>query len=97
MQPADKNASHTWTFLSNHSHVLLCLHRSPDCVLREVALEVGITERAVQKIVSEMEAGGVLTRTRVGRRNRYTINKNCKLRHPIEAHRRVADLLEFVN
>ncbi len=90
------NTSDSWTFFSNHAHVLLCLHRNPDSVLRQVALEVGITERAVQKIVAELEAANVLKRTRVGRCNRYTIRKNAKLRHPIESHRSVADLLEFV-
>lgn len=65
-------------------------------MLREVAVKVGITERAVQRIVSELESGGVVERTRVGRRNRYTIRKDVHLRHPIEAHRSVADLLEFI-
>ena len=89
--------SDSWTFFSNHTHVLLCLCKDPDCVLREVALKVGITERAVQRIVAELEEGGVVERTRVGRRNRYTIRDDVKLRHPIEAHRSVADLLEFIN
>jgi len=86
----------SWTFFSNHAHVLLCLHRDGDKVLRDVAVEVGITERAVQKIVSELEAGGILKRAKVGRRNRYSINKRVKLRHSIEAHRSVGDLLKFV-
>ncbi|MEM9157697.1 MAG: winged helix-turn-helix domain-containing protein [Verrucomicrobiota bacterium] len=88
--------AHQWTFFSNHSHVLLCLHRDGDSILREVAVEVGITERAVQKIVAELEEGGILTREKVGRRNRYTINRRARLRHPIEAHRSVGDLLKFV-
>ena len=87
----------SWTFLSNHTHVLLCLYRDPDCLLREVALEVGITERAVQRILAELEAAGVVKRKKVGRRNRYSIKKTVKLRHPIEAHRNVSDLLDFVN
>ena len=90
------NTSDSWTFFSNHAHVLLWLYDNPDSVLREVALKVGITERAVQKIVAELETANVLKRTRVGRCNRYAIRKSAKLRHPIESHRSVADLLEFV-
>ncbi len=89
--------SSSWTFFSNHAHVLLCLHRDPDILLREVAVQVGITERAVQKIVAELEEAQVVKRQRVGRRNHYRIRKSSKLRHPIESHRTVADLLEFVH
>jgi len=85
-----------WTFLTNHSHVLICLALQPDMLLREVAQKVGITERAVQKIVLELEEGQVLTRTRVGRRNHYTIIEGRSLRHPVEGHRRVKDLLDMV-
>lgn len=86
-----------WTFFSNHAHVLLSLYLGGDKVLRDVALEVGITERAVQGIVSDLEAAGILTRTKEGRRNRYTINRRVKLRHAIEAHRSVGDLIDFVS
>lgn len=93
-QPVGKPAG--WTFLTNHSHVLICLALDPDVLLREVADRVGITERAVQKIVHELEEGGVLVRTKVGRRNRYTIKESRALRHPVEGHRRVRDLLDMV-
>ncbi|MFN3168078.1 MAG: helix-turn-helix transcriptional regulator [Phycisphaeraceae bacterium] len=86
----------SWTFLTNHSHVLICLALDPELLLREVAERVGITERAVQKIVHELEEAGVLTRTKVGRRNRYTIKEGHSLRHPVEGHRRVRDLLDMV-
>lgn len=86
----------SWTFFSNHTHVLLCLYKDADSRLRDVALEVGITERAVQRIVAELEEAGVVKRERVGRRNHYRINKRSKLRHPIESHRSVSDLLDFV-
>ena len=86
----------SWTFLTNHSHVLICLALDPDMLLREVAAKVGITERAVQKIVLELEEGGVLVRTRVGRRNQYTIKEGRALRHPVEGHRQVRDLLDMV-
>lgn len=82
-----------WTFLTNHAHVLVCLAREPDAVMREVALKVGITERAVQKIIADLEAAGVLERTRHGRRNRYRIDMDAPLRHPLEGRARVRDLL----
>lgn len=87
------NAAGSWTFLTNHSHVLLCLAAEPDARLRDVAAAVGITERAVQHIVADLAAAGVLERTREGRRNRYAFNPDAALRHPIEAHRRVQDLM----
>lgn len=85
-----------WTFLSNHTHVLVCLARDPDQVLREVAQQVGITERAVQRIVAELEAGGVVRRRREGRRNHYELNLDAPLRHPLERHCTVGELLRSV-
>jgi DNA-binding transcriptional ArsR family regulator len=85
-----------WTFLSNHGHVLVCLAQNPDARLRDVAQAVGITERAVQKIVSDLEAAGVVERERDGRRNRYRLHTERPLRHPIEAHRTVGALLGMV-
>lgn len=82
-----------WTFLTNHGHVLVCLARSPDLRLRDVAALVGITERAVQRIVADLEAAGYLTRHRSGRQNEYEINREKALRHPVEAHQTVATLL----
>jgi hypothetical protein len=94
-RPAGPTPGAPWTFLTNHSHVLLCLVQDPDVVLREVARRVGITERAVQKIVGDLIAGGVLQRDKVGRRNHYRIHRSVPLRHPIEAHRTVADILRL--
>lgn len=91
-----KQTEHHWTFLTNHSHVLLCLAEDPDLVLREVAAKVGITERAVQMIVADLTGAGVLVRERVGRRNRYRIHGRQPLRHPVEAHRQVSDILRLV-
>ncbi|MCA9705237.1 MAG: winged helix-turn-helix transcriptional regulator [Myxococcales bacterium] len=82
-----------WTFLSNHAHVLICLARDPDARLRDIAERVGITERAVHRIVSELEDGGVITRTRTGRRNHYEIDPNASMRHPLESTRTVGSLL----
>jgi len=86
-----------WTFLSNHAHVLICLAAEPDLVLREVAGRVGITERAVQNILSDLEAEGLVERTREGRRNRYQLLLDSPLRHPLEAHRSVRELVDLVN
>lgn len=88
-----RTAGAAWTFLTNHAHVLLCLAAEPGVRLRDVAATVGITERAVQHIVADLEAGGVVTRTRTGRRNRYAVDPSVPLRHAVEAHRRVGDLL----
>lgn len=85
-----------WTFLTNHTHVLACLARDEHMTLREVALAVGITERAVHSIVKALEEEGVLTRYREGQRNRYRLNRNYRLRHPLEAHRRIGDLLALI-
>ena len=86
----------SWTFLSNHAHVLISLAAEPDLVLREVAVRVGITERAVQKILADLEHGCLLTRERVGRRNRYALHLDRPLRHPLESHRSVRELVELV-
>lgn len=85
-----------WTFLTNHAHVLTVLETEPDMVLREVALRVGITERAVQRIVVDLEESGFLQRKKVGRKNQYRVLKNQPLRHPIEAHRKIGDLLQMI-
>lgn len=86
----------SWTIFSNHGHVLLCLAREPELLLREVAEKVGITERAVQKIVAELEADGYLVKERIGRRNRYEIVPNMALRHELEKHKSIKDLIEML-
>lgn len=85
-----------WTFLTNHAHVLIVLHAQPDLVLREVAMRVGITERAVQRIVQDLEEQGFLSREKVGRKNRYEVRTTESLRHPIESHRKIGDLLKLI-
>jgi len=95
----DQPESGLWTFLSNHTHVLVCLAADGDQILREVAQKVGITERAVQRIVADLEQAGVLHRerdARDARRNRYRINTEMRLRHPLEAHCRIGALLDSV-
>lgn len=83
-----------WTFLTNHAHVMVCLRRDPGARIRDVARAVGITERAAQRIVAELEDAGYLTRAREGRRNRYTLHERRLLRHPLEGRSRVGDLLD---
>lgn len=85
-----------WNFFTNHAHVLICLARNAEQPLREVALSVGITERAVQRIVAELEEAGYLERERIGRQNCYVIHTEGRLRHPLEAHRSIGDLLDLV-
>lgn len=91
-KPAKRVASHAWTFLTNHSHVLVCLLQDPSARLRDVAGRIGITERAVQKIVLDLETAKVLGRVREGRRNRYKIQLELPLRHAVEAHCTIRDL-----
>lgn len=86
----------SWTFLTNHAHVLLCIARNPEVVLRTVAGEVGITERAVQRIVTDLEQAGYVTREKAGRQNRYNVNGGIPLRHPIEAHKTADALIALV-
>lgn len=82
-----------WTFLTNHGHVLIYVHRNPDARVRDIAAAVGITERAAQTILADLEADGYLRKTKVGRRNTYSINSRGQFRHPEEAGHRIGDLL----
>jgi DNA-binding MarR family transcriptional regulator len=84
-----------WTFLSNHGHVLIQLNRDPNLRIRDIAQAVGITERSAQAILVDLEKGGYLTVTRVGRRNQYQINPNSKFRHPAEDEKPVSALLKI--
>ncbi|HEX8346647.1 MAG TPA: helix-turn-helix domain-containing protein [Actinoplanes sp.] len=88
-----RGAGREWTFLTNHAHVLLAIARDPNARLRDVADAVGITERAAQAIVADLEAAGYLHHRRVGRRNQYTVNRSGRFRHPAEADRSIGDLL----
>jgi predicted ArsR family transcriptional regulator len=85
-----------WTFLTNHSHVLLCVAADPDVRLRDVAEKVGITERAAQRIVAELESEGYLSHVKVGRRNHYEVHTDMHLRHPLEDHLAIGALLRVL-
>jgi len=85
-----------WTLLSNHGHVLVYLYRHPHARLREVALEVGITERAVQRIVSDLELAGFLAIRKISRNNTYEVNIDARMRHPLEKNIPIGDLLRML-
>jgi len=87
----------SWTFLTNHSHVLLCISKNPNNILRDIATEVGITERAVQRIVQDLEDAGYLIKMKEGRNNTYKITQNLPLRHPLEAHKKISELIKLVS
>lgn len=90
------NERPTWTFLTNHAHVLVCLSSDPDLRGWEIAQRVGITERAAQKIISDLVSEGYVARERIGRRNRYTVDRGLGLRHSLESHQNVGELLDAV-
>jgi predicted transcriptional regulator len=83
----------SWTFLTNHARILVKIARNPQSRLRDLAVSVGITERAAQSIVNDLEEAGYITRTRVGRRNHYSVDSTRPFRHPADADYRVKGLL----
>ena len=85
-----------WTFLTNHAHVLLCLARDPEMRIRDVALQVGITERAAQRIAADLVEAGYLQRSKDGRRNRYSLNTERPLRHPLESEHAIGEILALL-
>lgn len=87
---------HSWRFVTNHAHVLECLSADPDVRLRDIAADVGITERTAAQIVGDLERAGYVTKTRDGRRNRYEVHGDLPLRHPKHRHRTVGDLIRFL-
>ena len=91
-EPKESN----WTFLTNHSHVLLCLAKDSDLRIRDLAVKVGITERAVQRILAELTSEGYLEKTKEGRRNIYNLTVAKPLKHPVESHRNVEDLVKLI-
>ena len=95
MSPADEDGG-TWTLLTGHGHVLVEIARNPDARIRDISPVVGLTERTVQAIVADLEAAGYLTRTRDGRRNRYTVNSDSLFRHPAQEGHRVGPFLALL-
>jgi DNA-binding MarR family transcriptional regulator len=86
-----------WTIFSNHAHVLVCIVRNPEERVREIARKVGITERAVQRIIGDLEQSGVIARERLGRRNRYSLSLDRPLRHTLEANTTIAEVIHVLD
>ena len=86
-----------WSFLTNHTHILVCLVKDPTTTVRNLSLQIGITERSVQRILAELEQAGVVSRAKEGRRNRYDVNLEFRLRHPLESQHTVGELLETLS
>lgn len=82
--------------MTNHAHVLECVAGDPSARLRDIAATVGITERTAAQIVGDLEQAGYLTRTRVGRNNRYEVHGELPLRHPQHRHHTVGELIRFL-
>ncbi|HZG35622.1 MAG TPA: winged helix-turn-helix domain-containing protein [Gaiellaceae bacterium] len=87
----------TWVFLTNHAHVLLSVARDPEARARDIAERVGITERAAQRILGDLLTEGYLAKTKVGRRNRYTVNRRGHLRHPVFRELEIGPLLDILD
>ncbi|HEY3921032.1 MAG TPA: winged helix-turn-helix domain-containing protein [Gaiellaceae bacterium] len=86
----------SWTFVTNHTQVLLCLAHNPDVRLRDVADTVGITERAAQRILADLVEAGYVARTREGRRNRYKVNRGKEMRHDAQFGHEIGGLLDLL-
>jgi DNA-binding MarR family transcriptional regulator len=86
-----------WRFVTNHTQVLLSISRDPDVRLREIAETVGITERAAQRIVADLIESGFVKRARVGRRNRFLVEREAKMRHALQAQLEIGGLLDLLN
>ena len=92
-KPASTEASQTWTFLSNHAHVLVCVAKNPDVRLSEVAALVGVRERTVHRIVHELIDAGYISITKDGRNNVYSVDLDKPLRHPLEADHNIQAII----
>ena len=86
----------SWTLLTGHGHVLVEISRNPDARIRDISAAAGLTERTVQAIVADLEAGGYLTRSRTGRRTRYTVNRDSLFRHPSQEGLRIGPFLALL-
>jgi DNA-binding IclR family transcriptional regulator len=86
----------TWSFLTNHARVLLCIAEDPSIRLREIGDRVGVTERAAHRIVDDLVVAGYVSRTRSGRRNQYTIDPLLPLPDGVARRQRIGDLLAIL-
>jgi predicted transcriptional regulator len=88
-----ESAPSSWSFLTNHAQVLLCIAHDPGIRLREIGEAVGITERAAHRIVAELADAGYISRRRNGRRNQYTIKSHLPLPDQVAGEQKIGDLL----
>ena len=86
----------SWTLLTGHGHVLVEIARDPEARIRDLSAAAGITERTVQAIVTDLEAAGYITRIRIGRRTRYTINPDSMFRHSAQGNHRIGPFLALL-
>ncbi|MEM9747338.1 MAG: winged helix-turn-helix domain-containing protein [Actinomycetota bacterium] len=93
----DERDQASWTFLTNHAHVMVALSRDPDLRQRDLADAVGITPGAIQRILDDLERAGYVERERIGRRNRYQIDGKRSLRHPLESDRTIGEIIDQLN
>ena len=94
MSVSDERGS--WTLLTGHGHVLVEIARDPEARMRDIAAAAGITERTAQVIVADLEAAGYIIRTRIGRRTRYTVNRDSLFRHPAQEGHRIGPFLALL-
>ena len=95
MSPSGEGGG-TWTLLTGHGHVLVEIARDPKARIRDIAAAADITERTAQVIVADLEAAGYITRTRVGRRTRYTVNRDSLFRHPSQEGHKIGPFLAML-
>jgi DNA-binding MarR family transcriptional regulator len=93
---SEETTSPGWTFVTNHTQVLLCIARDPDIRLRDIAARIGITERAAQRILADLVGAGYVARQREGRRNRYTVNPDLRMRHPAQEGHDIGEMLDLL-
>ncbi|MCB0878011.1 MAG: MarR family transcriptional regulator [Thermoleophilia bacterium] len=93
---ADSDEQRSWTFLTSHGHVMLAISREPTLRTRDIAAQVGITERATQRIIADLERDGYISRVRDGRRNRYTVHPQGPMRHPMNDRHVLGELLDVL-
>ena len=91
------NQIESWTFFSNNAHVLVCLTHKPQPTTRQIAIQVGITERAVQRILAKLVRAGVVSVRKEGRRNRYELDLDQQLRHPLESHKTIGEFISLID
>src|SRR4051812_46740700 len=94
---SSENHERPWTFVTNHTQVLLCLADDPNVRLRDVAGKVGITERAAQRILADLVDAGYVQRSREGRRNSYTIDRDRVMRHQAQLGQDIGGLLDLLS